>query len=66
MRLHQGWNSSCDVSELQNTSKKPKKKKKSKLITSINQKVQINICYFNEQFKIVYFSIKWFKANSVK
>ena len=65
MRLHQAWNSSCDVSELQNTSKKPKKKK-SKLITSINQKVQINICYFNEQFKIVYFSIKWFKANSVK
>ena len=27
---------------------------------------QIKICYFNEQFKIVYFSIKWFKANSVK
>lgn len=41
-------------------------KKKKKLITSINKKVQINICYFNEQFKIVYFSIKWFKANSVK
>lgn len=64
MRLHHGWNSSCDVSELQNTSKKPKKK--SKLITYINQKLQINICYFNEQFKIVHFSIKWLKANCVK